>query len=210
MKFIRVLKSSLPNENSLGEPISNNPQVLQNFWNWFNGSKVVDKQGRPLVVYHGTTKEFEEFSKDMIGTSTDRGFYGTGFYFTTSRSCAKSYGNKILSCYLKIKNPFYFDWIAYPFKFGLNKDKLVSLLKDCMPEGYDIDYTLKSISKNEEFIGFIEHPKTFSNTIKQQGYDGIIYLRGKEWIIFEPNQIKSILNNANYNKEDNSIYGGMK
>ena len=67
MKFIRVIKSSLQNENSLGEPIADNEQILQNFWNWFDGSKVIDKQGRPIVVYHGTTKEFEEFSKDMIG-----------------------------------------------------------------------------------------------------------------------------------------------
>ena len=61
MKFIRIIKSSLPNENSLGEPISNDPQVLQNFWNWFDGSKVVDEKGRPLVVYHGTKDTFDIF-----------------------------------------------------------------------------------------------------------------------------------------------------
>ena len=49
MKFIRVIKSSLQNENSLGEPIADNEQTLQNFWNWFGDSKMVDEQGRPIV-----------------------------------------------------------------------------------------------------------------------------------------------------------------
>jgi len=24
------------------------------FWSWFNGSKIVDKTGDPIVCYHGT------------------------------------------------------------------------------------------------------------------------------------------------------------
>lgn len=48
--------------NSLGQVISS----LENFWNWFGGSKIVDKDGRPLVVYHGTSKDFDIFNMGKI------------------------------------------------------------------------------------------------------------------------------------------------
>lgn len=33
-----------------------------NFRNWFGDSKVVDENGKPIVVYHGTDKKFRVFS----------------------------------------------------------------------------------------------------------------------------------------------------
>lgn len=164
MKFVRLLKSSLPNENSLGEPIANNEQTLQNFWNWFNGSQVVDKQGRPLVVYHGGAK-FNTFETSYDGK----------YYFTDNKQYAQQYaddyiddygrkGNgELKSIYLKITNPAPFEKI----------DKLV--LDQRIDEGYD-----------GEII---------------KSFEGNIYC------IYYPNQAKSISNNTNYSKEDNSIYG---
>jgi len=47
-------------------------------------SKVVDGNGRPLVVEHGTHADFTEFSMDKIGSnSKDNGLFGAGFYFGT-------------------------------------------------------------------------------------------------------------------------------
>ena len=40
--------------NSEGNRIAKSEQALRAFYNWFGDSKVVDSQGRPLVVYHGT------------------------------------------------------------------------------------------------------------------------------------------------------------
>lgn len=56
------------------------------FRNWFRGSKVVGDDGKPLTVYHGTFKDFDRF-KPGIG----RGYYGAGFYFTTSPDDASNY-----------------------------------------------------------------------------------------------------------------------
>ena len=161
MKFIRVLKSSLPNENSLGEPISNDPQVLQNFWNWFNGSKVVDKQNRPLVVYHGATKKFDIFQKGKFPNLLKM---GEGIYFTDNINMSKGYGDKIMHVYLYIKNPLILE------------------------------------------SPFSPRPKDMSK------YDGIIAGEpgNMEYVVFDSNQIKSTTNNSIYNKEDNSIYGGLK
>ena len=37
------------------------PILNDNFYKWFNGSKVVDDNGKPLVCYHGTSKKFSKF-----------------------------------------------------------------------------------------------------------------------------------------------------
>ena len=55
--FIQLFENAgvpLPNENSLGNKIipDDDKEKIINFWNWFGDSKIVDKQGRPLVVYH--------------------------------------------------------------------------------------------------------------------------------------------------------------
>jgi len=40
--------------NSNGERIATTRAGLLNFYRWFGNSKVVDRSGRPLVMYHGT------------------------------------------------------------------------------------------------------------------------------------------------------------
>lgn len=50
------------------------------FKKWFGDSKVVDASGDPLVVYHGTTHEFEQFD---LKNSTSESYLGKGFYFTS-------------------------------------------------------------------------------------------------------------------------------
>ena len=42
-------------------------------------SKIIDENGEPLVVYHGTDAEFNAFDPGKIGTHTDYGAYGQGF-----------------------------------------------------------------------------------------------------------------------------------
>jgi phage-related protein (TIGR01555 family) len=49
------------------------------FKKWFGDSKVVDDNGDPKVVYHGTTVNFQSFSKEK---ASPEGNWGAGFYFT--------------------------------------------------------------------------------------------------------------------------------
>ena len=59
------------------------------FKKWFGDSKVVDENGDPLVVYHGTRKGgFDRFDTSGKG-KTD----GTGAFFTASVSGAMTYSN---------------------------------------------------------------------------------------------------------------------
>lgn len=91
--------------NSNGDRIAKSKEALTNFWKWFGDSKVVDEQGRPLVVYHGTNAEFDTFDIEKIGDTTgDYGAYGRGFYFTQAKKVADSYGSKTLPVYLSMPN----------------------------------------------------------------------------------------------------------
>lgn len=51
----------------------------QAFSSWFRGSKVVDEDGQPLAVYHGTTQEFRAFKRKYLNPQSD---WGAGFYFS--------------------------------------------------------------------------------------------------------------------------------
>lgn len=66
------------------------------FKKWFGDSKVVDEDGEPLVVYHGTDADFVEFS-----TERQRGGdLGDGFYFTDSYETAARLGKNVIPVYL--------------------------------------------------------------------------------------------------------------
>ena len=71
-----------------------------NFKQWFGDwtkedktdvSKVVDENGEPLVVYHGTSSApFNTFDKNRIGSRNAFGTNNESFYFTDSKENAKS------------------------------------------------------------------------------------------------------------------------
>jgi hypothetical protein len=71
------------------------------FKSWFgdwendpeNASKVVDENGEPLVVYHGTKNEFSIFDLDKVGTKTDTGMWGKGFYFSSNKKYSETYAS---------------------------------------------------------------------------------------------------------------------
>ena len=72
------------------------------FKNWFGDSKIINDDGQPMVVYHGTDLEFDEF-KD-VGKTNSR-LLGDGFYFASDKQQAQTYGKNVYEVYLKIENP---------------------------------------------------------------------------------------------------------
>jgi predicted nucleotidyltransferase len=78
-----------------------------------NSSLVLDENGEPRVVYHGTKADFARFDEEKIGSNMDFGTAGKGFYFTTDRENAENYarnaeGNgkpRVVEAYLNIRNP---------------------------------------------------------------------------------------------------------
>ena len=78
------------------------------FKRWFGNSSVVDADGKPLVVYHGTKADFYIFDTKSITNISE----GPGFYFTNNKSLSKGYG-KVIKTYLSLKKPL--DYAGKPF-----------------------------------------------------------------------------------------------
>jgi len=145
------------------------PQFKAWFGDWENdpenASKVVDENGEPLVVYHGTPYEFTIFKKDRPTI----GAYGQGFYFTNDKGFASNYakieGSKILNCFLNVKHIFEID-------------------NDELPIGYE-KYSDMADNKGKS--------RDFTAKLKSLFYDGVFAkntYNENEFIVFESNQIK--------------------
>ena len=82
-------------------------KAAPDFAKWFGNSKVIDESGSPLTVWHGTNADkIDSFDPSRIGTKTDPGWLGHGFYFTTDKDTAAAYGKNQLPFNLAINNPF--------------------------------------------------------------------------------------------------------
>lgn len=95
---------SRPTLNSKGLPIANSEEGIRNFYKWFGDSKVVDSEGRPLVVYHATSSDFDEF------IPSKKGVMGKGIYTANDPNNLEGFTPdyttaSILPIYLKIENP---------------------------------------------------------------------------------------------------------
>jgi len=163
------------------------------FKKWFGNSKVV-KNGKPLVVYHGSKTKFDTFDLNKTGTNNDSGMWGKGFYFSPIRSFSKSYGGRILKCYLNIKNPFIVTQGMSSLKKIVSKDLVDKLSSPIW-----------------------DNPENVSKEIRQElislGFDGVFqYEAGQsrrftQIVAFYPNQIKSATdNNGSFSKSSNNIY----
>lgn len=153
------------------------------FKEWFGASKVVDADGKPLVVYHGTKADFDKFDLGEFG-KTDSGWLGRGFYFTPDTKAAELYARKnpdgsanllnegsIVPTYISIKNPYI-------------TDRLISLefSNELQADGYD---------------GIMYYPDGLD-----QG-EGIGQVG--EIVAFDPKQIKSVFNRGTFDKNDPRI-----
>lgn len=94
--WLRLVEDvDLRNTNSLGQPIAHSPTALRNFWTWFGRSKVVDRERRPLVVYHGTKADFRAFdpkrSSKQGGIPID---YHPSYFFSSLPDVAQTYAGQ--------------------------------------------------------------------------------------------------------------------
>ncbi len=71
------------------------PEFTTWFGDWVNNSpdasKVINENGEPLMVYHGTDKDFHTFDKSLSGAKTGWGEKLPGIYFFDHKSAADDY-----------------------------------------------------------------------------------------------------------------------
>lgn len=157
------------------------------FKRWFGDSKVVDADGKPLVVYHGTGSDFDAFSSDAEPTNyeTDRGT----FHFTDNLGTAEAYSQ-------------------FSGPFGEIENESPRVIKAYL--------SLQSPMEHNARIGStaIEEWDSDGDTIKkfaQRGrHDGVIIRPGDGsseslYIAFSPSQIKSVNNRGTFDPNDDRI-----
>ena len=170
-----------------------------------NSSKVVDENGEPMVVYHGTNQKFTIFSLEKVGSNVDYGMWGNGFYFSPSRKFSKNYGTNLLKVFLDIKNPF----VKNPnltgnrtqFKPVFGKEESINLRNQILNANYDGVMQWESGQKNPltQIVTFYPNQIKLAdgtNTTFDSNNPDIRYANGGE--VYENKQIykkwKSLVN----------------
>ena len=182
-----------------------NVTQTQQFKRWFGdwqknpkrASKVVNADGTPKIVYHGTAAQFTQFRTGDVG-----------FHLGTedqARDRVRRISNaRIMELYADIKNPLviesdYGDWGGNSLA---NKFLVNGMFKD-MPE---VEDRLRDILEIDSAKGRESASQRKDRAVRELleslGYDGIQYLNTFEgdrnsysFIAFEPGQIKSATDN---------------
>lgn len=192
----------------------------ENFKKWFSSSKVVNSNGEPLVVYHGTDAEFNVFSFDKKGSNTGWSNTIHGFFFIANKELAENFarennnGGKInvKEVYLSIQKPMDLRRESF-FNKGNQAVDIVAFItgsNDLLDEKEALDWLDQEIGI-AEFLELpdILHTAEFNTFLISKGYDGIVSDYGGnnlEYVTFKPNQIKSAIgNNGNFDINDDDI-----
>lgn len=186
----------------------------QQFKRWFgdwqnhpeNASKIVNTDGTPKVMYHGSPAQFTVFDRKKAKSS---GHYGKGFYFTDSTSHAGTYGNQY-SVYLNIRNPLESGGNTVTRDQVRRYLESVAENEDYSIENYgtyDVDAILENVMGQEKTtdafkiiqdinltaIGDMVEAAELFNTVNGTKFDGIRV--PTETVAFYPEQIKSATDN---------------
>ncbi len=205
------------------------PQFKAWFGDWendpTNASKVIDDNGEPLVVYHGTLQKFNVFK-----TYFDNGTYhGKGAYFTSSlKDLRTNYvTNKddiYLECFLNLTNPLIVGKKSESTYFE-RKDREIILqqlryykfprVNYAYEKSYDSDILEKIV--REEFRES-KSGELLNSIYRELGFSGIIFLspnklkghtaplKTNHFVAFKPNQIKlADVTNTTFDATNNDI-----
>lgn len=186
-----------------------------------NLPSMATKDGKPITMYHATTKNFKAFE---IGRETynNYGFFGNvgtkrhaifvtpdiefaHHYITNHDDNSYASGANIMPLYVSAKRPLdlrRFD-IVYDEDFE----------QELRDNGINPRW-VRSISKVWELFDD-EDGETFVTALQNMGYDSVIFYEADEWTggkdavvyaLFSPNQLKSAIGNkGTYSSESDNI-----
>jgi len=157
------------------------------FKNWFAYSKLLDDEGKPLRLYHATARDFDRFKPGGL----DPTLSGRAMWFTddkeyqpamhnigTLREGQFREGTNVMPVYLKMERPLVIDnldmlkWAQKAFAGGSREFPYL------MPQKW-----VDEVRRNDEYDGII-----LDLPSQERG-------REREYIVFEPTQIKSAIGN---------------
>jgi hypothetical protein len=149
--------------------------INDNFKKWFGDSKVV-YNGKPLSVYHGSSKEFDVFMGDT--------------FFTDDYMNADGYagGEYVYEVYLRIKKPLIIDckekkWDEIEHEYGSSTVEIVGNVDRGKYDG----------------VIFVDIKDSWIDDVDYQDASTV-------YAAFYPNQIKSVDNDGTWDMDDDNIY----
>ena len=153
------------------------------FSDWFGDCQILDEDGLPLTLYHGTVTKFASFRPSRSG------FYGSGIYLTNSfddaHEFACSYDEDqafVMDLYVSLQNPFEFyapNALTEPTNMTLARELF---------KGAELEAMLQLLSRKDPC-------KQFQKQLRALGHDGlIVHHLGEhsEYVAFQPDQVKSV------------------
>lgn len=179
-----------PALNSEGNYLGRTEEEIRNFYKWFGDSKVVDEEGKPLVVYHGTTEQFDTFDR----TKSRANMEIQGNFFSPYGIDASGYGDNLRAFYIKLENPAsegqsYKILKSYQGQNSAGEKTTNELIK----QGYD------GVNREgEEYIVFdSNHIKSVDNRGTYSSDTGNIYYQNANG--FFDSELKAIVLGSNFN-----------
>ncbi|MBT7929869.1 hypothetical protein HN682_08150 [Candidatus Peregrinibacteria bacterium] len=142
----------------------------------------IKTQGDPL--YHGTNADFKVFDKSKIGSATDEGLFGRGFYFGNTENFARvaprgRLAKNVMEVYPSSRN-----------LFDIAKIKSKAEMADLL------DMSEAALTKNSDGIIMPVRGQVnqFTSHVRDLGYDGVVVKRGGdaiETVIFDAENLKT-------------------
>jgi len=167
-------------------------EFLRFFGNWLKAyetgdytgvSKVIDENGEPLLVYHGTTEEFNVFEKSKIGSGVNAELSHLGFYFTEDAELAEDFTRE--------------DWTDHDSDLKTGSRVISVFLNIKKPRALSVEQFIENSSTAPELL------KEYKDALIRKGFDGIIVEKakthwqknmrefdGRQYIVFDSAQVK--------------------
>lgn len=177
---------------------------------WFRDSKVVDDNGNPLMVFHGTAADIERFQHTHNGAGSRES--KLGYWFTENSGAADTFArfsrpngaeSNIVPVYLSIQNP----WYPESYRDIMDLVDRHTQFERQMLMG-DPPRNIRMVRDKVDHAGAIQE-------LRSKGHDGIALLNTitdapegetiHQFIVFDPQQIKSVFNRGTYSQDSDHI-----
>ena len=185
-------------------PVTEDQTETEEFKEWFGTSKLVDENGKPLTMYHGSPDaSFTSFKEDQFFTS-DRNYAERFLSSSTSSSSFSGVSDKnpaVFDVYIKSENPF-----------DTRDTEHAKILKDefsgVFGEGVLTNKGLPDWVEGRDIAEFLR------DELPHMGFDSVIVDEGKDesgqrpeaYIVFSPEQIKSAQNIGTFDATSPDIF----
>ena len=192
-----ALQATLTGSTSSGYTVADMFAIVNKKDSTFNpkeASQIVNEDGSPKVVYHGTASEFWSFDKkkanDLLGRRMGLGAGGGKFYLTehkgsgnaaaySAQQAGKGNQPKVMELYVSARK------VMDRSEYNRRLNELYAKYPNSDPKGAAYDYR-----QRDKAIAQLD------KSIRKEGYDGVWDKDSGELFVYEPTQIKSATDNV--------------